>query len=107
MSFICGLSTMATLIEPPLPLPPPPEVWPLVAEPAAAGRDDADDRQQGRRHAERPGPSHLIAPLPRTEGQRVPPHTRLTYSLALCWMSSRILPIPQRFKPKSRGIVFV
>ena len=47
MSFICGLSTMATLIEPPFPPVLEPRARVVVVAAAAADGDRADDGEQG------------------------------------------------------------
>src|SRR5882757_4907245 len=92
MSFICGLSTMATLIEPPfvpdagvppllddlvLLLEPP---HPVATSPTTASTSAADLKPKVR----------LISLSSSSEGgQAIPPQCE-TYNVGLCWLSSPI-----------------
>src|SRR5512133_2544764 len=96
MSFICGLSTMATLIEPPFPPlagvpldpeappelelsePPPPQ--PTASTTTPANRAAAAQKRRA-----------LICPLLLLQrGGWEPSATDLTYSVGLCWLSSQL-----------------
>src|SRR3954447_10253570 len=88
MSFICGLSTMATLIDPPL-LPelvdPDEELLSDPPQPAATAATTASSAVADTR-ALIPLISTLLLALP-TEGKRIPSANALTYNVGLCGLS--------------------
>src|SRR5919198_3067197 len=103
MSFICGLSTMATLIEPPLPaagLPlevppefelfePPPPPQPIASAPTTASKAAAGKRRRL--------PLMGLLLLLQREG-RESSATGPTYSVGLCGLSSQCVAFPQLYK---------
>src|SRR5436190_610500 len=90
MSFICGLSTMATLIEPPfvpdagVPLALEPEELLLLDEPPQPVARTLTTST--RAAAARTIVLLISLPLRRAEGRGVPPRW-VTYNVGLCWLS--------------------
>src|SRR6266498_198445 len=112
MSFICGLSTMATLIEPPFPpeagvpleVPPelelfePPPPQPVASVPTTANRAAAEQRRT----------VPLICSSPPASTRRLGIlRNRRSYSVGLCGLSSQCFGDSQTFQalPPSTGCV--
>src|SRR5204862_5020645 len=93
MSFICGLSTIATLIAPPPFVAGDPPDDELLEPPPQPTTTTATTAHNAATDPRRRVPRMGISPPALDAESQLLPHTNATYNVGLCWLSSDNSPI--------------